>query len=83
MVDASMLVPVLPTLIDSLLQPLSIFVLALGAGFLIPLFYRVHRDAATTVFLLSLIGLVVTISSRPHFAQRMHSATTQQNTLCW
>ena len=59
MVDASMLVPVLPTLIDSLLQPLSIFILALGAGFLIPLFYRVHRDAATSVFLLSLIGLVV------------------------
>ncbi|MDT8281273.1 MAG: proton-conducting membrane transporter, partial [Gammaproteobacteria bacterium] len=42
-----------------LLQPLGIFILALGAGFLIPLLDRVHRTSATLVFFAALIGLVV------------------------
>lgn len=47
------------TMIDSLLQPLSIFVLALGAGFLIPLFDRAHRGSAIMVFLLALSAMVI------------------------
>ena len=50
---------VMPTMIDSLLQPLSIFVLALGAGFLIPLFDRAHRGSAIMVFLLALSAMVI------------------------
>ncbi len=52
--------PLLETsMIDFLLQPLSIYVLALGAGFLIPLFDRAHRGSAILVFLTALTGLVV------------------------
>jgi len=46
-------------MVDTLLQPLSIYVLALGAGFLIPLFDRAHRGSAIMVFMLALAGLVV------------------------
>ena len=46
-------------MIDVLLQPLGIYVLALGAGFLIPLFDRAHRGSAILVFLAALTGLVV------------------------
>ena len=46
-------------LLEPLLQPLSIYVLALGAGFLIPLFDRAHRGSAIMVFMLSLTGMVV------------------------
>ncbi len=46
-------------MIDILLQPLSIFVLALGTGFLIPLFDRAHRGSAIMVFLLALLGMVI------------------------
>ena len=44
---------------DILLQPLNIFVLALGTGFLIPLFDRAHRGSAITVFLLALSAMVI------------------------
>ena len=47
------------TLIDTLLQPLSIYVIALGAGFLIPLFDRAHRGSAILLFLLALASLVI------------------------
>ncbi len=43
---------------DVLLQPLGIYVLALGAGFLIPLFDRAHRVYAILVFLAALAGMV-------------------------
>ena len=46
-------------MLDVLLQPLSIYVLALGAGFLIPLFDRAHRGSAIMVFLATLAALVV------------------------
>ena len=65
---------VMPTMIDSLLQPLSIFVLALGAGFLIPLFDRAHRGSAIMVFLLALSAMVIIAgfnllsAGDPHFA---------------
>jgi len=41
-----------------LLQPLGIYVLALGAGFLIPLFDRAHRGSAILVFFIALAGMV-------------------------
>jgi formate hydrogenlyase subunit 3/multisubunit Na+/H+ antiporter MnhD subunit len=43
---------------DVLLHPLGIYVLALGAGFLIPLFDRAHRHSAILVFLAALAGMV-------------------------
>ncbi len=39
-------------------HPLGIYVLALGAGFLIPLFDRAHRGSAVLVFLAALAGMV-------------------------
>ena len=39
---------------EILLQPLGIYVIALGTGFLIPLFDRAHRSAAVLVFLAAL-----------------------------
>jgi len=45
-------------LTDVLLHPLGIYVLALGAGFLIPLFDRAHRHSAILVFLAALAGMV-------------------------
>ncbi len=47
------------TFTDILLHPLGIYVLALGAGFLIPLFDRAHRGSAVMVFLLTLTAMVV------------------------
>jgi len=47
------------TVQSGLLQPLSIFVLALATGFLIPLFDRAHRGSAIFVFLLALAGMAV------------------------
>jgi len=43
---------------DILLHPLGIYVLALGAGFLIPLFDRAHRGSAILVFFAALAGMV-------------------------
>jgi formate hydrogenlyase subunit 3/multisubunit Na+/H+ antiporter MnhD subunit len=43
---------------DILLHPLGIYVLALGAGFLIPLFDRAHRGSAIVVFFTALAGMV-------------------------
>jgi len=40
-----------------LLQPLGIYILALGAGFLIPLFDRAHRGSAILVFFAALAGM--------------------------
>jgi formate hydrogenlyase subunit 3/multisubunit Na+/H+ antiporter MnhD subunit len=46
------------SLIDILLQPLGIYVIALGAGFLIPLFDRAHRRSAILVFFAALAAMV-------------------------
>jgi len=43
---------------DILLHPLGIYVLALGAGFLIPLFDRAHRGSAIVVFFTAIAGMV-------------------------
>ena len=40
-----------------LLQPLGIYVIALGAGFLIPLFCRAHRGSAILVFFAALTAM--------------------------
>ena len=42
---------------DVLLHPLGMYVLALGAGFLLPLFDRAHRGSAVALFLLALAGM--------------------------
>ena len=35
-------------MVDILLQPLGLFIIALGTGFLIPLFFRASRTSAVT-----------------------------------
>ncbi len=47
------------TIADVLLQPLGIYVIALGAGFLIPLFYRAQRGSAILVFFAALAVMVL------------------------
>jgi formate hydrogenlyase subunit 3/multisubunit Na+/H+ antiporter MnhD subunit len=49
---------VVTSIFDILLQPLGIYVIALGAGFLIPLFDRAHRGSAIMLFLAALAALV-------------------------
>jgi len=44
-------------ILDILMHPLGIFIIALGAGFLIPLFDRAQRDSAVLVFLLTLAAM--------------------------
>jgi formate hydrogenlyase subunit 3/multisubunit Na+/H+ antiporter MnhD subunit len=44
-------------MVDILLQPLGLYVIALGAGFLIPLFFRASRISAVLVFLAALAGM--------------------------
>ena len=44
---------------DLLLQPLGIYVIALGCGFLIPLLYRAQRGSAILVFFAALIFMVL------------------------
>lgn len=46
-------------IVDILLQPLGIYVIALGAGFLIPLFYRTYRASAILVFFSALAIMVL------------------------
>jgi len=48
---------------DVLLQPLGIYVLALAAGFLVPLFDRAHRHSAVLLFLAALAGMVAIAGS--------------------
>jgi len=45
-------------IIDVLLHPLGIYVIALGAGFLIPLFCRAHSGSAILVFFTALVAMV-------------------------
>ena len=45
------------SLLDMLLHPLGIYVIALGAGFLIPLFDRAHRGSAVLLFIAALAAL--------------------------
>ena len=44
-------------LVEVLLQPLGIYVIALGIGFLIPLFDRAHRGSAILVFFAALASM--------------------------
>ncbi len=46
-------------MVDTLLQPLGLYIVALGTGFLIPLFYRTSRASAVLVFLAALAGMTV------------------------
>jgi len=46
-------------MVDILLQPLGLYVIALGAGFLIPLFFRASHASAVLVFLAALAGMTV------------------------
>jgi len=43
---------------QAITQPLGLFILALGAGFLIPLFYRANKTLALSVFFATLAALV-------------------------
>ena len=45
------------TLVEVLLQPLGIYVTALGIGFLIPLFDRAHRGSAILMFFVALASM--------------------------
>ncbi|MGD8875296.1 MAG: proton-conducting transporter membrane subunit, partial [Gammaproteobacteria bacterium] len=44
-------------MVDILLQPLGLYIVALGTGFLIPLFYRASRASAVVVFLAALAAM--------------------------
>ncbi len=46
-------------MVAALLHPLSIYVLALGSGFLIPLLYRAGAGKAAALFMLALAGMTV------------------------
>jgi formate hydrogenlyase subunit 3/multisubunit Na+/H+ antiporter MnhD subunit len=46
-------------MVDILLQPLGLYIIALGIGFLIPLFYRASPASAVLVFLAALAGMTV------------------------
>lgn len=46
-------------MVDSLLQPLNIFLLGLGGGFLIPLLYRIAKPLPAAAFIFSLMGMTV------------------------
>jgi formate hydrogenlyase subunit 3/multisubunit Na+/H+ antiporter MnhD subunit len=46
-------------MVDTLLQPLGLYIVALGTGFLIPLFYRASRASAVLVFLAALAGMTL------------------------
>lgn len=46
-------------MVDSLLQPLNIFLLGLGGGFLIPLLYRIAKPLPAIGFVVALLGMTV------------------------
>src|SRR5262249_22745540 len=46
-------------MVASLLHPLNIFIVGLGAGFLIPLFDRLGKSWVTTVFILALAAMTL------------------------
>ena len=46
-------------MVTGLLHPLNIFILGLGAGFLIPLFYRLGNTWVAAVFVLSLMAMTL------------------------
>src|SRR5215831_5203647 len=46
-------------MVESLLHPLNIFIVGLGGGFLIPLFYRLGRSWAATAFILALVAMTL------------------------
>jgi formate hydrogenlyase subunit 3/multisubunit Na+/H+ antiporter MnhD subunit len=46
-------------MVESLLHPLNIFIVGLGGGFLIPLFYRLDRSWAAAAFILALAAMTL------------------------
>ena len=46
-------------MVTGLLHPLNIFILGLGAGFMIPLFYRLGSTWVAAVFVLSLAAMTL------------------------
>lgn len=46
-------------MVEALLQPLNIFLLGLGGGFLIPLLYRIAKPLPVVAFVLALTGMTV------------------------
>ncbi len=46
-------------MVESLLQPLNIFLLGLGGGFLIPLLYRIARPLPAAGFVVALLGMTL------------------------
>lgn len=46
-------------MVESLVQPLNIFLLGLGGGFLIPLLYQINKRLPAVAFVLALAGMAV------------------------
>ena len=46
-------------MVDSLLHPLNIFIVGLGGGFLIPMFYRLGKSWGAIVFVLALTAMTI------------------------
>lgn len=46
-------------MVDSLFQPLNIFLLGLGGGFLIPLLYKIAKPLPAAGFIIALLGMTV------------------------
>ncbi|RDL52399.1 Na(+)/H(+) antiporter subunit A [Ensifer sp. M14] len=46
-------------MVDSLFQPLNIFLLGLGGGFLIPLLYKIAKPLPAVGFIIALLGMTV------------------------
>jgi formate hydrogenlyase subunit 3/multisubunit Na+/H+ antiporter MnhD subunit len=46
-------------MVESLLHPLNIFIVGLGGGFLIPLFYRLGKSWAATAFIVALAAMTL------------------------
>ena len=46
-------------MVDSLLHPLNIFIVGLGGGFLIPMFYRLGRSWGAIAFVLALTAMTI------------------------
>src|SRR5262249_2811843 len=46
-------------MVESLLHPLNIFIVGLGGGFMIPLFYRLGKFWAATAFILALAAMTL------------------------
>ena len=52
-------------MVESLFQPLNIFLLGLGGGFLIPLLYQINKRLPAVAFVLALAGMAVISGGLP------------------